>query len=128
VLQQATLRYPVDPSAFLVYATAAEQQSHFDAARAALIDYGALVSDDAEFATRATQIGVLSLRLNEPATAVAWLQRAAAASPDDLQLPATLADAQLKAGDREAAQGTVARALEKDPTSPLLLALSRRLR
>jgi tetratricopeptide (TPR) repeat protein len=128
VLQQATLRYPVDPSAFLVYATAAEQQGHFDAARAALIDYGALVSDDAEFVTRATQIGTLSLGMNEPATAVAWLQRAATASPDDLQLLATLADAQLKAGDRAAAQDTIARALEKDPTSPLLLAFSRRLR
>ena len=37
---------------------------------------------DPTAAGRAAQIGLLSLRLNEPATAVVWLERAAARSPD----------------------------------------------
>ena len=48
-LEQATTRFPVDPSAFLFYATAAERQNHLDAARQALIDYSALVADDASW-------------------------------------------------------------------------------
>ena len=45
-LQHATQRYPVDPDAFLALATAAERQHHVDAARQALVDFGALATDD----------------------------------------------------------------------------------
>jgi len=68
----------------------------------------------------------LSLRLNDPRTAVIWFTRAAASSPNDIGLLASLADAQLRSGDRPAAQATITRALEKDPNNAQLLALARR--
>jgi tetratricopeptide (TPR) repeat protein len=81
VLQQATDRYPVDPDAFLAYADVAERQNHLAAARSALIAYGALVGIDAAFVARATRIGELSLRLDEPTAATVWFQRATDAAP-----------------------------------------------
>jgi tetratricopeptide (TPR) repeat protein len=128
VLEQAIERYPVDPSAYLHYAGVAEGGGHLEAARAALIEYGSLVSDEADFAGRAMTIGRLSLRLGDPVTARTWLERAAAAGPEDLRVDAMLADAQLLTGDREAAALTVARGLEKDPRHAGLRAIARRLR
>jgi tetratricopeptide (TPR) repeat protein len=119
-LQQAIKRYPIDPAAFLLFASTAEKQNHFDAAREALILYGSIVSDDRDFAGRAARIAALSLRLNDPDTAVDWLDRAASASPGDLRLLALLADAELRAGDSEAANATIARGLQKDPTNAAL--------
>ena len=128
VLQQATDRYPVDPEAFLLYAEVAERQDHLAAARTALIAYGTLVGIDEGSVMRATKIGELSLRLDDPAVAVVWFLRALDAAPTDLRLLASLVDAQIKAGDLESARVMIARGLEKDPDDPLLLALSRRLR
>jgi predicted Zn-dependent protease len=127
-LQQATRRFPLDPGAFVEYADVAERQNDLDAARAALIDYDALVSDEADLSSRTARIGRLSLRLDEPSAAVTWFQRAAAASPGDAGLVASLADAQLRAGDRAAAQRTIVSGLEKDPKNAALLALSHRER
>ena len=127
-LQQATERYPVEPEAFLLFATAAEQETHFDAARQALIKYGALVGDDPGFVARAERIAALSLRVNDTATAIEWLDRANAASATDVRLLQLLAEARVKAGDRKGAEATIARALEKDPNNAALLALSRRVR
>jgi len=128
VLQQATDRYPVDPEAFLAYAEAAERQDHLAAARTALIGYGTLVGIDKTLVTRATRIGELSLRLDEPATAAVWFQRALDAAPTDLRLLTWLVDAQIEAGDPESARTLIVRGLAKDPDNPLLLAFSRRLR
>jgi len=125
-LRQATRRFPVEPGAFVAYADVAERQNHIDAARDSLIDYNALVSDEADFPSRAGRIGRLSLRLDEPSAAVAWLHRASAASPGDVGLLASLAEAQLRAGDRTAAQRTIAGGLEKDPKNAALLTLSQR--
>ena len=127
-LEQATQRYPIEPSAFLFYSTAAERQNHLAAARQALLQYGALVGDDVEFVPRAARIAALSLRLNDPAAAVEWLKRAVAATSSDARLLAALADAQIKAGDREAAKATIDRGLETDPANTALLLLGRRLR
>jgi tetratricopeptide (TPR) repeat protein len=127
-LEQATQRYPIDPSAFLFYSTAAERQNHLAAARQALIEYGALAGDEVEFVARATRIATLSLRLNDAPTGVDWLARALAASPNDVRLLASLADAQIRAGDRDAAKATIARGLESDPTNTALVALARRVR
>ena len=125
-LQQATRRFPIDPSALLLYASTAEKQSHWVPARQALIQYGGLMSNDVDFVQRATRIASLSLRLNDAPTAVHWLTRAASSSPTDIRLMAALADAQLRAGDREAAHATLARGLEKEPQNPALLTLARR--
>jgi tetratricopeptide (TPR) repeat protein len=127
-LEQATERYPLDPSAFLFYATAAEQQNHLVEARQALGEYGALVPGDVDLAPRAMRIAALSLRLNDVASGVEWFKRAAAASPNDVRILAALADAQVRAGDRDGAKATIARGLEADPANAALLALARRLR
>src|SRR5439155_6393245 len=102
-LRQATSRYPLEPSALLLYASVAELQNHPDAARQALIKYCVLVDEDAQFVSRAARIAALSFRLNDPATARTWVQRALATSPADPLLLASLAEAQLKLGDRTAA-------------------------
>ena len=127
-LHQATLRFPVEPMAFLLYATAAERQNHLEEARQALIAYGALVADDAEYVPRASRIATLSLRLNDVGTAIEWLQKTSAATPNDVPLLASLADAQMRYGDYAAAKTTVAKGLDKDPKNAALLALARRLR
>jgi tetratricopeptide (TPR) repeat protein len=124
-LQQALARAPVEPTAYLFYAAAAERQNHLEEARQALIAYGALVADDPELVTRATRIATLSLRLEDPDTAVEWFQRASDASPNDLDLMTSLADAQVKAGRREAARATIAAILEKDPGHSVTAALGR---
>lgn len=127
VLQQATERFPVDPSAFSDLATVADQLKHFDVARTALISYNGLVGDNADFAARALKIGLLSLSLNDPQTAVVWLLRASAVAPDDVRTMSALADAEFKAGDREAAQAALKRGLELDPGNLQLRALARRI-
>ena len=127
-LRQATLRFPVEPQAFALYGSTAEKLNHLEPARQALIQYCGLTSNAADFAPRAARIASLSLRLNDPETAVRWLTRAAASSPNDVRLLVSLADAQIRADAREAAQATIARGLEKDPKNPALLLLSRRAR
>ena len=127
-LEEATRRYPIDPSAYLYYSTAAEQRNHLVEARQALGDYGALVAGDVDLVPRAMRIASLSLRLKDVAAGVGWLKRAAAASPNDVRVLAALADAQMRAGDRDAARATIARGLEGDPANAALLALARRLR
>jgi tetratricopeptide (TPR) repeat protein len=127
-LQQATLRFPVDPQAFVLYASTAEKQSHLEPARQALIQYGGLTANDADLVSRATRIASLSLRLNDPDTAVRWLTQAVSSNPNDVRLLTSLADAQIRAGRRDAAQTTVAHALERDPHNPALLLLARRAR
>ena len=126
-LQQATTRYPIDPAAFLLYSATAEKQNHLDPARQALIQYGGLSESDTDFVPRATRIAALSIRLNEPRIAVEWLDRAVSTSPSDVRLLAALADAQLRGGDHTAAQATVARALDKEPKNPQLVALAKRI-
>jgi tetratricopeptide (TPR) repeat protein len=95
VLQRATRSFPVDPAAFLAYADAAEHQNHLDAARQALVDFGALVSKEPDEGLREARIGRLSLRLKEPQVAIVWLRKAAVSRPNDPRVLASLADAQL---------------------------------
>ena len=125
-LQEATTRFPIEPQALLLYASTAEKLGHVEPARTALVQYGALTASDGDLVARAAQIATLSLRLNDPRTAVHWLSKATAASPNDARLLASLAEAQIRAGDRDAAQATIAHGLEKDPGSAALLAVARR--
>jgi tetratricopeptide (TPR) repeat protein len=127
-LLEATTHFPVEPSAFLFYAAAAERQNHLSAARRALIDYGSLTPDDGQLAWRATRIAALSLRLDDPETAARWLQRALDATPNDVRLLAGLGEAQLKSGDRDAARTTIERGLAIDPEHAGLRALARRVK
>ncbi|MBZ5559668.1 MAG: tetratricopeptide repeat protein [Acidobacteriia bacterium] len=127
-LEEATTRAPVEPSAYLLYATAAERQNHFAAARTALIQYGSLAPDASGFSARAERIAQLSLKMNETGAAVDWLRKATLASPNDNRILGALAEAQIRAGDRAAARATIARGLERDPKNAALLALARRAR
>lgn len=127
VLQQATERFPVNPSAFAELAAVAERLKHVNLARTALVSYNALVGDDAAFPERALKIGVLSIALKDPRTAVAWLLRATVAAPNDARILASLAEAHFNDGNREAAQDAASRALQLDPENAQLRALARRL-
>jgi tetratricopeptide (TPR) repeat protein len=127
-LQQATTRYPIDPGAFPLYATAAERQNHLDEARKALILAGATTSTEGDFVGRAMRVASLSMRLDDPLTAVDWLDRAASSNPGDIRLIAALADAQIRSGDQTSAHTTIARGLEKEPKNAQLLALAHRAR
>lgn len=122
-LHQATTRSPIEPSAYLFYATAAERLGHLEDARAALIRYGAVMPNDPELAGRAARIASLSLRLNDLASAVDWFQRALSAKPEDVRLLAALGDAQLRAGDVDGALATVERGLQKDAANVALAAV-----
>jgi tetratricopeptide (TPR) repeat protein len=74
-LQEAATRFPVTPRALKLYATVSERLNHLDLARRALVEYGALVGEDADFVGLAIQIATLSLRLNDRVTAVQWISR-----------------------------------------------------
>lgn len=128
MLLDATRKTPVDPLAFSYLADAAERLGHYTVARQALLDYDALVGDaDARGRTaHTTRLGELSLRVNEPAVAAAYFLRAA--NGTDASLLARAADAQLRAGDKDAARSTIAKALEIDPQNVLSLNVARRLR
>jgi predicted Zn-dependent protease len=128
-LLDATERRPVDPLAFFYLAEAAERLARYDSARQALLDYSALRGDEPDARKRsaeAARLGDLSIRQNDPAGAAAFFLKAADDAPADANLLARAADAQLRAGDRDTARGTVARALEKDPHNVLALAVLRR--
>ena len=73
------------------------------------------------------KIGLLSLSVNDPAAAIAWLTRASAAAPEDLKTLVALAEAELKAGHRDAAQATLKSGLQLDPANIQLRGLSKRL-
>ena len=65
------------PESFLAYAEVAERQNHLAATRERrLIGYSTLAGIDETFVARATKIGELSMRLDDPAAAAVWLQRA----------------------------------------------------
>ena len=69
-LQQATMRYPIDPQALLLYATTAEKQNHLEDARRALIQYGAIATDEGDAAARAARIAALSARISARTSAI----------------------------------------------------------
>jgi tetratricopeptide (TPR) repeat protein len=130
MLQDATRKKPVDPLAFFYLADAAERLGHYAVARQALLDYAVLRGDDDDPRRRSAEsarLGDLSLKMSEPAAAATYFLKAAEHGNGDATLLARAADAQLRAGDRDAARATITNALEKDPTNPLALTLARRL-
>jgi len=129
ILQDATRRQPVEPLAFAYLGDAAERLGHYAIARQALLDYAALRGDEPDARKRsaeAARLGDLSLRDGDPSAAAVFFLKAADDAASDAGLLARAADAQLRAGDRDTARGTVARALEKDPHNALAIAVLRR--
>ncbi|HUR35163.1 MAG TPA: tetratricopeptide repeat protein [Vicinamibacterales bacterium] len=128
VFQQAIERYPVDAAAFLQLGQVAEQLGHLDVARAALMDYVALVPLSGDDAGLASRIGALSLKLSDAKGALPWLTRALAAGPDDVTTLLLMADAQLRLGDAASARATRSRIAAIEPANAGLAALDRRIR
>jgi tetratricopeptide (TPR) repeat protein len=128
MLVDATAKTPVDPLAFYYLAEASERLGHYGQARQALLDYDILRGDtDGRRRTaQCARLGDLSLKMNEPAVAAAYFLRATADN-DDPTLLARAADAQLRAGDKDAARATVAKALEKEPSNAFALSVQRRV-
>jgi tetratricopeptide (TPR) repeat protein len=87
-LQQAADRFPVAPSALLLYAAVEERQNRFDGARRALIAYDALARTDADAATRAARIAALSLRVGDAEGAADWIRRGLSKDPQNAALAA----------------------------------------
>ncbi len=93
-LQRATAVLPVDPQALADLATAAERAGRLAQAREALVSEAALVGDTSPpraRAQRALRVAALSERLGDRTATLAWLERAAAAAPDDRAIAARLA-------------------------------------
>jgi tetratricopeptide (TPR) repeat protein len=130
MLHDATHKEPADPLAFYYLAEASEHLRHWDIARQALLDYQALHGTEDDVRRRAAQLlrlGELSMKLNDPSSAIGYFQLVAADAEGDPAVLARLADAQSSAGETDAARATVDRALEKDPRNPQLLAMRQRL-
>jgi tetratricopeptide (TPR) repeat protein len=66
-LQQATTRYPVDPPAFLLYASTAETLNHLEIARDALVHYDAISTGGTDSAARALHVASLTQRIESRA-------------------------------------------------------------
>lgn len=126
--RQAAVRFPVEPAAFLYLSLAAERLGHGATARDALARYNALTGDGIPPTERAMRLGDLSLRLNEPAVAAAWYEKATASSPGSAQAFLRLAESRLRLKDRVGAAQAVAHGLRIDPKNKALQALQRSLR
>ena len=129
VLLQAITKPPVDPDTFQRLANAAEPQGHFSVARDALLNYLAVAPENTDVTLYAVRLAELSLQVNDPTTAAIWFERALRGSSVETPLLLSrLAEAQVRAGDEQAARLTVERGLALDSNHSRLRALARRLR
>jgi tetratricopeptide (TPR) repeat protein len=126
--KQATGQFPIEPAAYLQLADVAERLAHFATARDALVRYTALSGDGVPPPDRTFRLGELSMRLNEPAAAVAWFTKAAQAPTATAAVIARLAEAQFRAGDPAGALASVNRGLQRDPGNAALIGIERRIR
>jgi tetratricopeptide (TPR) repeat protein len=130
-LRQAAARRPVEPSAFLHLADAAERLGRHADARDALLDYHALAGDDPDARRRrafAVRVADLSAKLGDHQVALGWYERAVDGGAGDPALLVRYAAAQAATGDPDGARTTLAAVLEKTPDHREALALQRRLR
>ena len=127
VFKQAAERFPIDPEVLPHFASVAQRLGHLDEARQALVTYSVLVDEGRHKAVHAARIADLSMQLNDAAAAAVWYQKSDALRASDASLLARMADAQWRAGQTDKALATLTRAIEKDPTHPLVRSVSRRL-
>lgn len=131
LLREAVSTSPLIAEAFGYLADACERQRNYDEAREALEKLDALQGDTAPRpvrTARARRIGVLSLKADDPVTAIEFLQRAVDTGERDASLLGSLAEAQFKSGNIDAARATLAQALAQEPKNAELLRLKRLLR
>jgi tetratricopeptide (TPR) repeat protein len=125
--RQATMRFPVEPSAFLQLSQAAERNGHTATARDALARYTVLTDDGTAPVERSLHLGDLSARLNEPAAAAAWYAKAAEHASATAPAFIRLAETRMRLRDWPGATDAVERGLKQDPKNPQLLAMQRQL-
>lgn len=129
-LQQASEKLPVEPAVFPYLADAAERLGHLEVAREALIDFDSLAPDAADprrAARVAGKIAELSMRLDDPLTALHWYGRRAATMPPDAPLLVRMAEAHLASGNPQGAKTAIEQALALDPANTRARALSRKI-
>lgn len=109
---QASQRYPVSTDGLLELANIADTLKHWSVARTAMLTYLSLAGTSTETRSAAGRIGTWSLQLNDPMTAVTWLEAALAQDPENAQFAALLSDArrrlELQATGRATAAGVSA--------------------
>ena len=129
VLFQASVTLPVDLATLRDLATAAERLGHLARARDALDRWTVLAPEShPELAAAYERVGELSIRLGEVRRAAAAFRKAIQVGTTRLETYARLAEAELAAGDTDAARTAIADGLIRDPVSATLLALRRRLK
>jgi len=127
VLERATAVLPADRDAFLQLSVAAERGGHVETARNALVRFITLAGDDDRRRGLSAHAAGLSLQMNDPAGAVTWGRSAVDPDRPDPGLLATIADAQVRLGQVDAARATIAEGLAHDPAHRTLLALRRKI-
>ena len=129
VLGQAAVTFPLDPSALSDLASVSERLNHLQQARDAWERWTALAPESHPgLAAAYERVGELSMRLGDPRTAVPAFRKALQVKPPVAQTYAKLAEAELAAGEEAAARATVTEGLEREPTSPVLNDLRRRIK
>jgi len=130
-LREAVSTSPVAPEAFAFLADAAERLGHDLIARDALMNFDTLHGDTMERparTARAQRIGELSLRIDDPRTALEYLTRAAEAGDRTALTAGLLAHARWLTGDVEGARALLARALKEDPRDPKIQRIAKVVR
>lgn len=122
-LKEAATKLPVQPSALLDLAAAAEQTGDRRTARDALRRHVTLLAGATSTRDLARRIGDLSAAMGEPAEAVRWWQRAAEGTTD-VALLVRLAETEASLGQPDAARRTVARAQAIAPADPRVTRLA----
>ena len=117
-LQEASRTLPVAPATLVDLATAAERVGDTRAAREALERYVALLAATPPAPAVLRRLAELSASLSDWTGAVRWWRRVAAADDPDAEVLLALARAELRSGDRQAAQRTLARAQAQAPDHP----------
>ncbi|MEO8481765.1 MAG: tetratricopeptide repeat protein [Acidobacteriota bacterium] len=128
LLRDAIATTPIDTEAFAFLADAAEQVSHPDIARDALIALDALEGDTVSAEVRAARvrrIGGLAVAAGDGQTGVEYLTLAIKAGQSDAATLGLLARAQWQIGDRDDARRTLGQALALDARDADLRRLSR---
>jgi tetratricopeptide (TPR) repeat protein len=128
ILREAVATSPLIPDAFGDLADACERQGKFADAHDALARLDALQGDTAPNtirAARARRLGLLALRANDPASALADLTRAMDGGLKDAATLGYAADAYWKLGKRTEAVAMLTQALALEPKNAELRRLAR---
>jgi len=126
-LREAADMLPVLPDTLLWLADAAERLGHYPVMRSALERWAAIAPEtDPNLPAVYERIGDLAMRLGDPPAAIrAW--QLAAGPTASAGLLVRIAEAELAAGNTDAARAAIDRGLARDPRHLVLLALQHKI-